>query len=67
MRLWKDIADQFDEFIVTIIREERLNCDKLDHEIKEGHFYVFMQWLFWCFEKLEERFNLRYRRILGKL
>jgi hypothetical protein len=48
MGLWKDIVDQFDEVVVTVIREEtlRLNCHKLGHESKEGHFRVFMQRLF---------------------
>jgi hypothetical protein len=48
MGLWKDIVDQFDEVVVTVIREEtlRLNCHKLGHESKEGHFCVFMQRLF---------------------
>jgi hypothetical protein len=44
-RLQKDIANQFDEIVLTIIGEEllRLNCHKSGHESKEGHFYVFMQ------------------------
>jgi hypothetical protein len=48
MRLQKDIADQFHEIVVTIIEKEilRLNDHQLGDKIKEGHFCVFIQWLF---------------------
>jgi hypothetical protein len=48
VRLRKDIADQFHEIIVPIIREEilRLNDHQLGDEGKECHFCVFMQRLF---------------------
>jgi hypothetical protein len=56
MRLQKDIADQFHEFVVAIVGEEihGLNGHQPSDEGKDNHFYVFMQWLFRSFEKLEE-------------
>jgi hypothetical protein len=46
--LQKDITDPFDKIVVTIREEEilRLNGYKSGHESKEGHFCVFMQWLY---------------------
>jgi hypothetical protein len=48
VRLQKDIADQFHEIIVAIVGEEILGLN--DHypgdEVKEGHFCVFMKWIF---------------------
>jgi hypothetical protein len=69
MRLQKDIVDQFYEIIVTIIEEGilGLNGHQPSDESMEDHFCVFIQWLFQRFEKLEERLNLRYRRILSNL
>jgi hypothetical protein len=48
VRLWKDIIDQFHEIVVVIIGEEilGLNGHQLGDEGKEGHFCVFMKWLF---------------------
>jgi hypothetical protein len=48
MRLQKDIADQFYEIVVVIVGEEifGLNDHHLDDEVKEGHFCVFMKWIF---------------------
>jgi hypothetical protein len=67
MNLQKDMVDQFDKIIVTIIGEKIfiLNGHKLSHESKKDHFCVLMQRLFWSFEKFEEHFNLCCRRILG--
>jgi hypothetical protein len=69
VRLQKDIADQFHEIIVAIVGEEILgvNGHQPGDESKEGHFCVFMKRLFRSFEKLEERLNLHYRRILSNL
>jgi hypothetical protein len=48
VRLRKDIADQFYEIIVAIIEEEifGLNDHHSGDEVKEGHFCVFMKWIF---------------------
>jgi hypothetical protein len=48
MRLRKDIAYQFHEIVVAIVREEilGLNGHQSGDEGKKGHFCVFMQRLF---------------------
>jgi hypothetical protein len=48
VRLWKDIADQFHEIILAIIREQilGLNGHQLGDEGKESHLCVFMKQLF---------------------
>jgi hypothetical protein len=48
VRLRKDIIDQFHEIIVAIVEEEILgvNGHQPGDEGMEGHFCVFMKWLF---------------------
>jgi hypothetical protein len=69
VRVWKDIAGQFQEIVVIIIGEEilGLNGTQPGDEGKERHLCMFMKWLFRSFEKLEERLNLHCRRILSNL
>jgi hypothetical protein len=48
VRLRKDITDKFHQFIVAIVGEEihGLNGHQPGDEDKEGHFCVFMKWIF---------------------